>query len=319
MITWGIIGCGDVTEKKSGPAFNKVRSSRLQAVMRRNAAKAADYALRHNVNKWYTDATALIADPDINAIYIATPPSSHEQYALAAIDSGKNVYVEKPFTMNAASARKIAEAAKKRNVKLCVAHYRRQMPVFKKIKQMIDDGAVGKVLSINLVFRQHGSNRLENNWRLEPGISGGGYFHDLAPHQLDLMYYYFKAPVVVQGISANVAGEYRADDAVSCSLLFENGAIFSGTWLFSAPPGDEKDLVEIIGSEGSISFSVFDMKKVEWRTRGNVQVMEFEPLQHVQQPMIEAVVQHFLGEAPNPCSGDDGYIVMDMIDTITKH
>lgn len=319
MIVWGIVGCGDVTEFKSGPAFSKIANSTLHAVMRRNAAKAADYAARHHINKWYTDAMQLIHDPEVNAIYIATPPSSHEQYALAAIEAGKSIYVEKPFTMNAASARKISEAAKKRGVKLSVAHYRRQMPIFKKIKELIDTGAIGNTLSINLVFRQHGSDKLENNWRLDPSVSGGGYFHDLAPHQLDLIYYYFKAPVLINGISGNVAHNYKADDAVSCSMLFENGAIFSGSWMFSAPAYEQKDTVEIIGTEGSITFSVFDMRKVELRTNGDLQTLNFEPLQHVQQPMIEAVVDYFLGNVPNPCSGDDGYIVMEMIDTITRH
>src|SRR6187551_1308715 len=99
-INWGIIGCGDVSEVKSGPAFNKVNNSSLVAVMRRDGAKAKDYAHRHQVPKWYDDASLLINDPDVNAIYIATPPSSHEEYTIAAIDAGKPVYVEKPMTMN---------------------------------------------------------------------------------------------------------------------------------------------------------------------------------------------------------------------------
>ena len=111
MINWGIIGCGDVTEVKSGPAFNKVPGSRLIAVMRRDAEKAADYASRHQVDRWYANANALIQDPDVNAIYIATPPDVHEQYALAAIKAGKPVYVEKPMALNFASAKNMALAA----------------------------------------------------------------------------------------------------------------------------------------------------------------------------------------------------------------
>src|SRR6266481_1427478 len=103
-INWGIIGSGDVTEIKSGPAFNKVKNSALVAVMRRNEEKVKDYALRHNVPKWYTDAGSLINDTDVNAIYIATPPSSHEEYTMAALEAGKPVYVEKPMALNAASA-----------------------------------------------------------------------------------------------------------------------------------------------------------------------------------------------------------------------
>src|ERR1044072_2959571 len=95
VIGWGIIGCGDVTEVKSGPAFNKVPHSALVAVMRRDSEKAKDYAKRHNVPKWYGDAGNLINDPDVNAIYVATPPSSHEEYTIAAVNAGNPVYVEK--------------------------------------------------------------------------------------------------------------------------------------------------------------------------------------------------------------------------------
>jgi predicted dehydrogenase len=132
MINWGIIGCGDVTEVKSGPAFNKVPGSSLVAVMRRYAAKAKDYAQRHGVPKWYADAQQLINDPAVNAIYVATPPSSHLQYTLAAIAAGKPVYVEKPMSTDAAAALQMAAAANTHNIKLTVAHYCRQQPFFKK-------------------------------------------------------------------------------------------------------------------------------------------------------------------------------------------
>ncbi|RYY65433.1 MAG: Gfo/Idh/MocA family oxidoreductase, partial [Chitinophagaceae bacterium] len=116
-IRWGIIGCGDVTEHKSGPAFNKVANSRLIAVMRRDAAKAKDYAERHGVPKYYSEAQLLIEDPDIDAIYIATPPDSHERYALAAIAAGKPVYVEKPMALTYAAAKKIKQQAQEKQVK----------------------------------------------------------------------------------------------------------------------------------------------------------------------------------------------------------
>src|SRR6476646_8946793 len=129
MIRWGIIGCGDVTEVKSGPAFNKVPNSTLVAVMRRDGKKAEEYATRHQVPKWYDNADRLINDPDVNAIYVATPPSTHEQYTLAALNAGKPVYVEKPMALHAASAMRMAETAKEENLPLVVAHYRREQPV----------------------------------------------------------------------------------------------------------------------------------------------------------------------------------------------
>jgi predicted dehydrogenase len=204
-INWGIIGCGDVTEIKSGPAFNKVNNSSLVAVMRRDGAKAKDYAERHQVPKWYDDATLLINDPDVNAIYIATPPSSHEAYTIAAIEAGKPVYVEKPMTINCETALNMARYADSKNVKLSVAHYRRAQPLFKKVKQLLEENAIGNILFVRLDFFKQPLTEVEllqpkTAWRIDPKVSGGGLFHDLAPHQLDLMYYFFGPVKKVAGI-----------------------------------------------------------------------------------------------------------------------
>jgi len=151
-IKWGMIGCGDVTEVKSGPAFNKVSNSSLVAVMRRDAAKAQDYAERHGIPKWYNDAHDLINDNEVNAIYIATPPSSHEEYALAAIHAGKPVYIEKPMTLNFASANMITKVAEQKNIKISVAHYRRGQPLFNKVKELIREKEIGDVRFVKLEF-----------------------------------------------------------------------------------------------------------------------------------------------------------------------
>ena len=100
IINWGIIGCGKVTEVKSGPAFNLANNSKLVAVMRRTGKLAEDYAYRHNVPKWYDNANDLINDPEVDAVYVATPPASHKDYALAVADANKIVYVEKPMALN---------------------------------------------------------------------------------------------------------------------------------------------------------------------------------------------------------------------------
>src|SRR5436853_1102381 len=187
-IKWGIIGCGDVTEVKSGPAFNKVKNSELVAVMRRNEEKAKDYALRHQVAKWYTDANELINDPEVNAIYIATPPSSHEEYTIAAFGAGKPVYVEKPMALNAESADRMVNAAREKKLKLVVAHYRNAQPLFNKIKQLLDENTIGKILFVRSELYKPSLSSLELSdpkikWRVDPLIAGGGFFHDLAPHQ----------------------------------------------------------------------------------------------------------------------------------------
>lgn len=321
-INWGIIGCGDVTEVKSGPAFNKVKNSSLVAVMRRDAEKAKDYARRHNAPKWYSDANSLINDPDINAIYIATPPSSHEQYTIAAIQAGKPVYVEKPMSVNFASAVNMMSAAKEKNGKLVVAHYRRAQPLFKKVQQLLTEKIIGDIRFARLELYKKSLTKEELNipktsWRVNTAVAGGGLFHDLAPHQLDLVYYFFGEIDKATGYANNQASLYDADDIVAGNILFKSGVLFSGVWCFNVAEQDEKDSCEIIGSNGKIGFSVFDSPKITIHKNENIQTIPFAALEHVQQPMIEKIVEYFLDEGPNPCSGEDGAKVMQLIDLFT--
>ncbi|MDQ7947981.1 MAG: Gfo/Idh/MocA family oxidoreductase [Pedobacter sp.] len=316
-IKWGIIGCGNVTEQKSGPAFSKVPHSTLVAVMRRNAAKAKDYAERHQVAKWYSDATELINDAEINAIYIATPPSSHEEYAIQALAAGKFVYVEKPMSLDVASAQRMADAVDSYQGKLVVAHYRRAQPMFLKIKDLLDEGSIGKVNLVQLkMYKPSSKTPKEENWRVDPAISGGGIFHDLAPHQLDLMYFFFGRVASASGIAIQQEEASGADDLVCGQLIFENGIVFNGSWCFTINPYESADLCEIYGSKGKISFAIFGYH-IEVTLNGETERFDFMPLEHVQQPMIEQVVQYFLGKGENPCPVEDGLLNMQLMTNFT--
>jgi predicted dehydrogenase len=314
-VTWGIIGCGNVSEVKSGPAFNLVPNSELVAVMRRDATKAEDYAKRHGVKKWYADAGDLINDPEVNAIYIATPPAYHEAYALQAFQAGKHVYVEKPMALDSSEANRMHEASKQYSCKLSIAHYRRAQPRFIKILHLLNEHAIGDVLSADLKFQSAYQPGTENTWRINPAISGGGLFHDLAPHQLDLMIFFLGRPLHVDGTSLNRANLYEADDYASAEILFPNNIHFTGTWDFNARLGEDMDICEIKGTRGMIRFEVFG-NGCELNINGQSQQLEFDHLPHVQQPMIGQVVKYFRNEAPNPCPADDGVMVMSIMDRI---
>jgi len=322
-IKWGIVGCGDVTEVKSGPAFNKVKNSELVAVMRRDADKAQDYARRHNVPKWYSDANKLINDADVNAIYVATPPSSHEEYTMMAFDAGKPVYVEKPMSVDAASANRMVKAAKEKNLKLVVAHYRNAQPLFNRIKQLLNGKVIGDIRFVKseLYKPSLSASELEihkNAWRVDPAIAGGGLFNDLAPHQFGLMNYFFGEAERVSGISLNQDDLYSADDMVAGNILFKNGVLFNGIWCFTVSPEDEKDHCTIVGQKGTIEFTFFNQREVIVTINGQRQTLAFDILQHVQQPLIEKIVEYFLDESPNPCSGEQGALVMKWIEEFTK-
>lgn len=320
-INWGIIGCGAVTEVKSGPAFSKVPHSALQAVMRRNAGAAADYALRHGVPAWYSNAAQLIADSRVNAIYIATPPDSHLTYTKMALDAGKPVYVEKPMVLNRAEAEQMADLAAANNDRITVAHYRRWWPLFVQVKQLIDEGAIGRVKQAHLVCTRKLPDAAELQkpgvqWRLNPQVSGGGLFHDLAPHQLDLLLFWFGKVQAVKGYAYNHGGAYAADDTVTASMVFESGVRVHGFWHFAAPAAAQEDYCLIEGEAGTLRCSMFWDKPLVLERQGRQESFYHPPPQHNQIFLIEQVVRFLRGEAPNPCpvsEAVEGIAIMDAL------
>jgi predicted dehydrogenase len=307
-IGWGIIGCGNVTEKKSGPAFQQVPNAKLVAVMRRDATKAADYAMRHGVPKWYSDATQLINDPAVTAVYIATPPAFHEAYTIAALQAGKPVYVEKPMSISLASCIRIQQQALATGMRLSVAHYRRALPKFLAIKNLLETKKIGSICSAQIRMQQADQSASmvdpTENWRVQPALSGGGIFYDLAPHQLDLLVYLLGHPKEISGMADNRAGLYTAEDVVAGTVRLNDNILFSGLWCFTSSETCREDVFEIVGTEGKIIFPVFG-NEVTIVTKTGVEQLLFEPPQHIQQPMIEKVTRYFLGMDSNPCSAEE--------------
>ncbi len=307
-VSWGFIGCGDVTEVKSGPAFNKIKDSSVVAVMRRNAEKAKDYAYRHNVPKWYDDVDKLINDPDVNAVYIATPPDVHLEYTVKCAQAGKAVYVEKPMALNYAQAQQMVEVCKKTDTPLFAALYRRRLPRFLKVKELIDSGVIGKVRAVNLSLyfspNQEDYDRENLPWRVLPDIAGGGYFFDLAPHQLDILDYILGPIAQAKGFANNQAALYPAEDIVTAVYRFESGALGTGIWCFSASPEERIDRIEIIGSKGNIRLACFETTPVELVVNNEKQYFPEPTPQHVQQPLIETVVDDLLGRGKCPSTGE---------------
>ena len=319
-VKWGIIGCGDVTEVKSGPAFQKVDNSELIAVMRRNGEKAADFAKRHHVSKWYDDADKLINDKAINAIYVATPPSSHAEYAIKSMKAGKPVYVEKPMAMNADECRQMIDVSKATGTPLFVAYYRRALPYFVKLKELIDMNAIGEVKMINLILHWPPKpEELEGapRWRVDPSISGGGHFHDLAAHQLDYLEFVFGPIKTVKGIATNQAGLYPTDDVVSAAFQFESGVAGTGSWCFTVPEKQTMDVTEIVGSKGKISFSFFSNTVLHVETETMVENFDIPHPEHVHQPLVDLVVKDLRGEGTCPSTGETGVRATEIMDQIT--
>ncbi len=322
-VNWGIIGCGNVTELKSGPAFNKVEHSKIVAVMRRNAEKAADYANRHSVPKSYSDADLLINDPDINAVYVATPPDTHAQYAIAAMRAGKPVYVEKPMARNYQECQEMIRVSEETGMPLFVAYYRRSLPAFLKVKELIDDGIIGKPMTVNIRLHKSVPDRdlkpETQFWHVNPEIAGAGYFYDLGSHQFDYLDFLFGPVIKVHGIAVNQAEFYKVEDTVTGSFLFGNGVIGSGSWCFVVAKGNEEDIIEINGTKGKISLSSFQHGDVILTTPEGTVSFSFQNPENIQHNLISQVVKTLRGESECVSTGKSAARTSAVLEEMVKN
>lgn len=306
-IRWGIIGCGDVTEVKSGPAYQKTEGFELTAVMRRNIEKAKDYALRHGVEHVFDDAGELINSNKVDAVYIATPPDSHKTYALQVAAAGKPCCIEKPMAPSYSDCKEITHAFEHDNVPLFVAYYRRSLPRFNQVKDWIDQGKIGLVRHIHWELCKKPTELDQSgkyNWRTDVSIAPGGYFDDLASHGLDLFAYYFGDFVQVQGTSTNQQNLYSAKDAIAASWKHKNGVTGTGYWNFGGSFAFEE--VKIIGSEGNISFHIFNDGPLILETKVGITEKHIEHPENIQLYHVHNMREHLMGNAKHPCTGTSG-------------
>jgi predicted dehydrogenase len=322
-VRWGIIGVGDVCEVKSAPAMQKIPGSRLVAVMRRDGAKAEDYARRHGVPRWYNDADALLADPLVNAIYIATPPWAHADLTRKAAAAGKPVYVEKPMARMSDECRAMIRACEQADVPLFVAYYRRYLPNYLKIKELLDAGAIGDPLAVDIRLLRPANPAtdpdLARNWRVQPDLAGDGYFYDLASHQLDFLDFLLGPASDVRGFATNRAGLYPASDLVTATLRYPGDILATGTWNFAAPAHTNVDETVITGTRGTLRYPTYSDTWVEVHpAEGDPQRLQFARPAHVQEGLIRAIVSHLLHGTPVHSTGYTALRTNDIMEAITK-
>lgn len=306
MIHWGFIGCGNVTEKKSGPAFSKVEGSDVVAVMRRDIDKAKDYARRHGVGKWYDNAADLINDPQVNAVYVATPPGSHAEHAIAAMRAGKPVYVEKPMAASYEECCRMNQVSAETGIPCFVAYYRRTLPYFLRVKQLINDGLLGEISTVQIRFAippyATDYDRENLSWRVKKEIAGAGYFYDLASHQFDLLDFLFGEIAQTEGFSDNRAGLYDVEDTVAAAFRFHSGIVGSGSWSFVAPQDTRTDRIDVVGTKGKLSFSTFDFSTILLESASGIQEFSEANPENIQYYLIQQIVNYLNGRGELPVS-----------------
>jgi len=318
-----MIGTGDVTERKSGPAFSKVPGSRLVAVGNRTPSRAEDYARRHGIPAWHADPFDVITDPAVDIVYIATPPGSHTGYALACIETGKPVYIEKPMTRTGAECREINSAAAKAGVKVFVAYYRRSLEYFNRVKELLDSGRLGKPLQVTMVqyfpARPEDMDPANLPWRVVPGISGGGYFHDVGCHALDILFYLFGNPLSVTGTAGNLGGLYDADDTVTALLTLPGNLPAGCSWSFVTPELFAEDRVVVTGERGRLAFSIFSFEPIIFNpVSGEPETFSTIQPEHIQLPCIRSIVDELRGRGSCPSTGLTAEVTSRVMDRVTE-
>jgi predicted dehydrogenase len=304
VIRWGMIGCGAVAEVKSGPAIQKADGSALVAVMRRDRGKAEEYARRHGVPRVHSTAAQLIDDPDVDVVYIATPPSTHGELALRVAAARKPCLVEKPMAVSHAECVRMVETFRAAQLPLWVAYYRRALPRFLKVRDLLEAGAIGRVTSVHVDVRDRLTTGAHATaWRFDPAIAGAGLFFDLASHCFDLLDYWLGPVTSVAGFAVNTGGAYDAEDVTSAAYQID-GAVGTGIWNFNA--ADTSDTVTITGSRGELRTSVFTDGDVVVSNGPKTQVYSIRNPPHVHQPLVETIVHELQGRGRCESTGESG-------------
>jgi 1,5-anhydro-D-fructose reductase (1,5-anhydro-D-mannitol-forming) len=304
-VRWGIIGCGDVTEIKSGLGLQKAQGSSLVAVMRRNRAKAEDYARRHGVPRVYGTADELTGDPEVDAVYIATPPGTHEALALRVAAAGKPCLVEKPMARNHAECLRMIDGFRTAGVPLWVAYYRRALPRFLKIRELLANGAIGRLTSVHVQINGRlATGESAANWRFDPAQAGAGLFLDLASHCLDLLDFLVGPVTDVSGFALNTGGAYAAEDVTAAAFRFDTRVAGTGIWNFHADA--TTDVMTFTGSAGALTTPVFADGDVHVTTADGTEVLPLRNPPHVHQPLIQTIVDELHGRGTCDSTGDSG-------------
>ena len=233
-IGWGVIGAGGIASRRTIPeGIVPARGARLVAVMDvdRQAAEAAGGRF--------------------DAVYIATPTIAHAPQARAAVKAGRHVLDEKPVAMTAAEARKIAAAAEKRGVLVGTGFMMRHHGAHQKIKQLIDDGTIGKPV-MGRAQLSCWYPPIQGAWRQDPTLGGGGSFIDMGNHCFDLLEMLLGKTVQVHAFTANLVHGYESEDTAVVTFRFASGAVGIVDNLFNVPDEASKNVLEIYGSAGSI-------------------------------------------------------------------
>jgi predicted dehydrogenase len=315
-VGWGLIGCGDIARKRVAPALRDIEDCELVAVSRADAARAAEFAAEFGARRWHADWRDLLQDPEVEAVYVATPVNLHAGQAIAAAEAGKHVLCEKPMALDAAECARMNAAAEANNVRLGVAYYRRFYPVVERVKEILASGEVGApvVAQVNAFGRFEPGPEHPRRWLIDRRQAGGGPMFDVGCHRIEVLVNLFGDVSRVKGLTGNVLFVREVEDTACALLQFERGpqAVLSVTHAAREP----QDTLEVFGSEGSVRVDVLNDGGLRIRTSAGERVESHTPHANLHQPLIEDFARAVVEGRPPRVDGRAGQRVSEILEQI---
>jgi predicted dehydrogenase len=294
MLNWLVIGIGDITTKRVIPAIRSESRSHLYGVVTRDKSKGAGVA-----EHIWDNLDAALSDPQIDAVYVATPVALHAPQTIAALKTGKHVLCEKPVAMNYSEASEMVRVAGESGKILGVAYYRRTYPKVQRARELIAQGAIGQPALAEA--NHHSASPAQGSfrsWLLDPKLAGGGPLFDVASHRIDLLNYLFGKPVRAIGMLSNAVFQWRIEDNATALIEYESGVrgIVDVRWHSDIV----RDQFRIIGTKGEINLD--PLSGPELVHPGGSELLPVHANIHF--PMIENFVAAVLDGAPLLSSGE---------------
>ncbi len=318
-LKWGLIGAGDIARKRIAPALRDLKSCDLVSVSRSRFELAEEFAKEFGAKKWFADWRELVADKEIEAVYIATPVFLHKEQTIAAAEKGKHVLCEKPLALNAKDCEEMIEVCKTNNVKLGVAYYRRFYPVIERIKEVIKSGEIGKIVIAQINAFEYFDPSPEHSrfWLLEKEKSGGGPMMDFGCHRLEVLTNLFGKVAEIKSVIGNAVLTRETEDTAIASLKFESGVFATVTVTHAA--FEPKDTLSIFGTKGSLHIPVLNKDEIIIKSENGTRTEIHPNYKNVHLPLIAAFTEDVLNNEEPQISGETGKLIAELEDEVYQN
>jgi predicted dehydrogenase len=308
-LRWGLIGCGDISQKRVAPALRSIPECELIAVSRARVELAEAFANEFGAKRWYGDWRELIADDEIDAVYIATPVYLHAEQTAAAAEAGKSVLCEKPMAMNPDECEQMIAVCDHEDVKLGVAYYRRFYPSIRRVKEIIESGEIGKpvIAQINAFERFNPAPGEDRYWLLEKSKSGGGPMMDFGCHRLEILLNLFGPIERTTAVIGRALLDREVED--TCVAIFEFGSGAQASLAVTHAAFESRDTLDIYCSAGSIHTTSLNRGEIRIVTTAGERIESYPPHANLHQPLIEDFTRAVLDGREPEVGGDVGRAV----------